>query len=206
VNRESHDFKSWEDVNGSRPGGRRRRTCGRPRELATRRCCACTPFRDSATCRSRPSASSRSACGSPTCPPAASPPATITKAYQLLGKVMAAAVDAGYLAQSPCHNVPLPKVEREEMRFLTPTEIVTLAETIRPAYRALVFVGAYGGCASGSSPGCVAAGSICCEERSASPRSSPRSPAGSTSARPRRGRAGGRLAYRASSRANSTRT
>jgi integrase len=72
-------------------------------------------------------------------------PATITKAYQLLGKVMAAAVDAGYLAQSPCHNVPLPKVEREEMRFLTPTEIVTLAETIRPAYRALVFVGAYGG-------------------------------------------------------------
>jgi integrase len=58
---------------------------------------------------------------------------------------MAAAVDAGYLAQSPCHNVPLPKVEREEMRFLTPTEIVTLAETIRPAYRALVFVGAYGG-------------------------------------------------------------
>jgi integrase len=72
-------------------------------------------------------------------------PATITKAYQLLGKVMAAAVDARYLAQSPCHNVPLPKVEREEMRFLTPTEIVTLAETIRPAYRALVFVGAYGG-------------------------------------------------------------
>jgi integrase len=72
-------------------------------------------------------------------------PATVTKAYQLLGKVLAAAVDAGYLVQTPCHNVPLPRVEREEMRFLTPTEIVTLAETIRPAYRALVFVGAYGG-------------------------------------------------------------
>ena len=72
-------------------------------------------------------------------------PATVTKAYQLLGKVMAAAVDAGYLAQTPCRNVPLPRVEREEMRFLTPTEIVTLAEAIRPAYRALVFVGAYGG-------------------------------------------------------------
>jgi integrase len=83
-------------------------------------------------------------------------PATITKAYQLLGKVMAAAVDARYLAQSPCHNVPLPKVEREEMRFLTPTEIVTLAETIRPAYRALVFVGAYGGLRIGSWPRCVA--------------------------------------------------
>jgi integrase len=72
-------------------------------------------------------------------------PATVVKAYQLLGKVMAAAVDAGYLAQTPCRNVPLPRVEREEMRFLTPAEIVTLAETIRPAYRALVFVGAYGG-------------------------------------------------------------
>src|ERR671913_2070927 len=72
-------------------------------------------------------------------------PATVTKAYQLLGKVLAAAVDAGYLAQSPCRNVPLPTVEREEMRFLTPTEIVALAEAIRPTYRALVFVGAYGG-------------------------------------------------------------
>ena len=72
-------------------------------------------------------------------------PATVVKAYQLFGKVMAAAVDAGYLAQTPCRNVPLPRIEREEMRFLTPTEIVTLAGTIRPIYRALVFTGAYGG-------------------------------------------------------------
>jgi integrase len=49
------------------------------------------------------------------------------------------------LAQSPCRNVPLPKIEREEMRFLTPAEIVDLAETIHARYRALVFVGAYGG-------------------------------------------------------------
>jgi integrase len=72
-------------------------------------------------------------------------PATGTKAYQLLGKVMAAAVDAGYLAQTPCRKIPLPPIEREEMRFLTPAEIVTLAEAIRPTYRALVLVGAYGG-------------------------------------------------------------
>jgi integrase len=72
-------------------------------------------------------------------------PATVVKAYQLLGKVLAAAVDAGYLAQSPCRNVPLPKIEREEMRFLTPAEIVDLAEAIHVRYRALVFVGAYGG-------------------------------------------------------------
>jgi hypothetical protein len=72
-------------------------------------------------------------------------PATVVKAYQLLGKVLAAAVDAGYLAQSPCRNVPLPKIEREEMRFLTPAEIVDLAEAIHARHRALVFVGACGG-------------------------------------------------------------
>jgi integrase len=49
------------------------------------------------------------------------------------------------LAQSPCRRVPLPKVEREEMRFLTSAEVVTLAEAIQPRYRALVLVGAYGG-------------------------------------------------------------
>jgi integrase len=72
-------------------------------------------------------------------------PATVQKAYQLLGKVMGAAVDAGMLAQSPCRRVPLPKAEREEMRFLTPAEVATLAEAIVPRYRALVLVGAYGG-------------------------------------------------------------
>ena len=72
-------------------------------------------------------------------------PATVQKAYQLLGKVMGAAVDAGMLAQSPCRRVPLPKVEREEMRFLTPAEIARLADLIAPRYRALVLVAAYGG-------------------------------------------------------------
>jgi integrase len=72
-------------------------------------------------------------------------PATVQKAYQLLGKVMGAAVDAGMLAQSPCRRVPLPKVEREEMQFLTPAEVATLADAIQPRYRALVLVGAYGG-------------------------------------------------------------
>ena len=69
-------------------------------------------------------------------------PATVTKTYQVFSKVMSAAVDAGYLAQTPCRNVPLPKIEREEMRFLTPAEIITLADAIRPLYRTLVLVGA----------------------------------------------------------------
>jgi integrase len=72
-------------------------------------------------------------------------PATVVKAYHLLGKVLAGAVDAGMIAQSPCRRVSLPKIEREEMRFLTPVEIARLADAIRPRYRALVLVGAYGG-------------------------------------------------------------
>jgi integrase len=59
--------------------------------------------------------------------------------------VLAAAVDAGMIAPSPCQRVPLPTIQREEMRFLTPAEIARLAEAIRPSYRALVLVGAYGG-------------------------------------------------------------
>jgi hypothetical protein len=42
---------------------------------------------------------------------------TVRKTYHLLGKVPGAAVDAGMIAQSPCQRVPLPKLEREEMRF-----------------------------------------------------------------------------------------
>jgi integrase len=72
-------------------------------------------------------------------------PATVQKAYQLLGKVIAAAVDAGMLAQSPCRRVPLPRVEREQMRFLPPAQVAALADAIDRRYRALVLVGAYGG-------------------------------------------------------------
>jgi site-specific recombinase XerC len=56
-----------------------------------------------------------------------------------------AAVDAGMLAQSPCRRVPLPRVEREQMRFLPPAQVAALADAIAPRYRALVLVGAYGG-------------------------------------------------------------
>jgi integrase len=72
-------------------------------------------------------------------------PATVAKAYQLLSKIMAAAVDAGLIARSPCRAIKLPRVEREEMRFLGPSEVARLADAIDPRYRALVLLGAYGG-------------------------------------------------------------
>ena len=72
-------------------------------------------------------------------------PATVVKAYQLLARTMTAAVNADMLARSPCRAVRLPKVERDEMRFLTPAEVARLADAIGPRYRALVLLGAYGG-------------------------------------------------------------
>jgi integrase len=72
-------------------------------------------------------------------------PATVVKAYQLLGRTMTAAVNADMTARSLCRAVRLPKVEREKMRFLTPAEVARLAAVINGRYRALVLVGAYGG-------------------------------------------------------------
>jgi integrase len=80
-------------------------------------------------------------------------PNTVHKAYQVLSKALAAAVDAGLLAVTPCRNVPLPKVQHQEMRFLSPAELAELAAVIKPRYRALVLVGGYGGLRIGEMAG-----------------------------------------------------
>jgi integrase len=80
-------------------------------------------------------------------------PATVVKAYQLLGRTMTAAVNADMVPRSPCRAVRLPKVEREEMRFLNPAEVATLADVIDTRYRALVLVAAYGGLRMGELAG-----------------------------------------------------
>jgi integrase len=76
-------------------------------------------------------------------------PATVQKCHQVLAKIMRAAVDAGLIASSPCERQPLPKVEREEMRFLNPEQVALLAGAIDERYRSLVLVGAYGGLRAG---------------------------------------------------------
>jgi integrase len=72
-------------------------------------------------------------------------PATVHLAAGLLSRSLVSAVDAALISSNPCDRVRLPRIEREEMRFLTPAEIERLASTIHPRYRALVLVGAYGG-------------------------------------------------------------
>ena len=76
-------------------------------------------------------------------------PATVVKAAQILAKVLAAAVDAGLLPASPATGVPLPRVERQEMRFLSPPEVARLAHAIDPRYSAAVLVAAYSGLRAG---------------------------------------------------------
>lgn len=72
-------------------------------------------------------------------------PATVQKANQILAKIMASAVDSKRIPASPCIKVKLPKIEREEMRFILPHEIARLADAIHPRYRALVLLGCYSG-------------------------------------------------------------
>jgi integrase len=80
-------------------------------------------------------------------------PASVHKAYQVLSKLLRAAVDAELLAATPCRRVSLPKIERQEMRFLDPVEVTELAGVIDQRYRALVLVGAYGGLRPGELAG-----------------------------------------------------
>ena len=76
-------------------------------------------------------------------------PATVHKCHQVLAKIMRAAVDAGLILASPCERQPLPRIEREEMRFLGPQQIALLAGVIDERYRPLVLVSAYGGLRAG---------------------------------------------------------
>jgi len=66
-------------------------------------------------------------------------PSSVHRKYRLLRRLLQVAVDKGVIARSPCSGVQPPRVEVEEMRFLTPAEVVTLAEAMDPWFRPLVY-------------------------------------------------------------------
>jgi integrase len=80
-------------------------------------------------------------------------PATIRKAYEILGRIFTGAVESRLIARSPCQGVKLPKIEQTEKRFLSPTEIEHLADVIHPRFRALVLTAAYSGARFGELAG-----------------------------------------------------
>jgi len=72
-------------------------------------------------------------------------PATVHKCHQVMRKSLRAAVRSGRLAVNPCDDVPLPRIETEEMRFLDVHELHALADAIDKRYRAFTIVGAHTG-------------------------------------------------------------
>jgi integrase len=70
---------------------------------------------------------------------------TIAKAYQILSRAFRVAVTDGLIPRTPCREIILPKDDRDERRFLTPTEAEDLADAIDGRYRAFVLTGTYTG-------------------------------------------------------------
>jgi hypothetical protein len=72
-------------------------------------------------------------------------PGTVRKIVQTFAKVVGTAVDARRLRRNPVAGLALPKDEKVEQRFLTPDQIVLLADSIDARYRVLILFAAYTG-------------------------------------------------------------
>ena len=75
-------------------------------------------------------------------------PATVVKAAQIMGKVMKTAVRSRRIANNPMAEVSLPTVTEPDDVYLTPAQVEMLADAmgeVGPRYRALVWLGCYGG-------------------------------------------------------------
>ena len=72
-------------------------------------------------------------------------PSTVHRHYRTLRRMFRVAVQRGRIPRSPVDPVEEPRIPEEEMRFLTATELETLASTISAPYRTLVLVAGWGG-------------------------------------------------------------
>lgn len=74
--------------------------------------------------------------------------ATVVKAAQIMGKVMKTAVRARRIRYNPMAEVSLSTVAESDEVYLTPAQVESLADAmieVGPRYRALVWLGCYGG-------------------------------------------------------------
>jgi integrase len=72
-------------------------------------------------------------------------PATIAKAYQIVSRCFRVAVSDGVVPRTPCRDIKLPRNDRDERRFLSPTEVEQLADAMKNRYRLVVLTAAYSG-------------------------------------------------------------
>lgn len=68
---------------------------------------------------------------------------TIRSHYALFAAIMKKAVARGLIGRSPCVDIELPRIIRDERRFLTASEVATLADAMPERYKTLVITGAY---------------------------------------------------------------
>lgn len=69
-------------------------------------------------------------------------PSTVQHRFAVLRTLLLAAVKGDVLSRSPCRGVKLPKRNHERRSPILPDELVRLVEVTRPAYRAMVWLGA----------------------------------------------------------------
>jgi integrase len=67
------------------------------------------------------------------------------KAFQVLSQILGRAVEGGRLARNVAEGIRLPKVQRNEVHFLTAVQVEELADRMRPPYGILVRFAAYTG-------------------------------------------------------------
>jgi len=72
-------------------------------------------------------------------------PATIHKVVQVFNKCVSAAVEDRVIQHNPLAQLPLPKIEQHEMRFLTSDDLWKLVDAMDERYRAFVLLGGFGG-------------------------------------------------------------
>ena len=70
-------------------------------------------------------------------------PSTVRRVFTILDQLFDSAVDLGLVAANPTERARLPRVTREEMRFLNPAELERLANTIDARYRAMILAMAW---------------------------------------------------------------
>jgi hypothetical protein len=61
-------------------------------------------------------------------------PATVHQVYRALRRTLASAVENDIIVRNPLEGIKPPRVESQEMRFLTAVEVATLADTIDERY------------------------------------------------------------------------
>ena len=76
-------------------------------------------------------------------------PGTIRNTFNVLHLVFATALESGALRTNPCRGLRLPRSRRQEMLFLEPPQLLSLADAITPRYRALILVAGYTGLRAG---------------------------------------------------------